>query len=265
MKEFNAMRDLTDQERANLGASELRALAREAEAMRFEEVRARGMVPDECGPEIPVAPARGPVRVFESRAFYPKGAEEFEVRRAGHMGRKTMARADAFDVMGARAKSRNARQPFTSDQIAIARHYRDLVERHAAAGVKCSSLEGRGGGGGGGGFMDAVLRDREEIDRLRTRVGGGVAIEVRRVRPSERGSRRAIPDLALVDMVCIEDKTVSDALKAFGWSATGKNIAAARKALAASFDRMMGPVRHRNVGFMRLDGAAHWPGADRGK
>lgn len=215
------------------------------EAARIAAAKARGRVPEQCGPEIPEAPARGAFRVFEPKRLYPDGKDGYEVRPAGYRGRAAIRNADAFDVMTAAAARRKKPSPFTASQVSMGRHYRDLVERHACAGVKCSSLEAprSGGSGQGGGFIDAVLRDREEIDRLRRRIGDGVAMEVRRVRPSQRGTRVAIPDRRLVDLVCIEEKTISDVLKAHGWTASGKTVTALAQALGRALDRMAGPVR----------------------
>lgn len=218
--------------------------AREAaEAARFEEVRARGLVPEECGPDIPEAPARGPFRVFEERRLYPEGEGGFVSKPAGFMGRKTIQIADAFDVMAAQARRRKAAVPFNAGQIAMGRLYRSLVERHAAAGVQCSSVETLGRGSGGGSYIDALLAEAEEIERLRRRVGAGSALIVRRQRPSGRGSRRSIPDLMLVDMVCLEDASFDKVLEHHGWCADGKNRAVLREALGKALDRMAGPVR----------------------
>ncbi|WP_323789981.1 hypothetical protein [Thalassovita sp.] len=246
--------DMTVEELANLDRADRAALQSEAEAERIEAVKARGFVPDEVGPEVPEAPARGPVRMFESVKSYPKGADGFEVKRAGYMGRKTLQRADVFDVMAAKAARHKKSAPFNPSQVAIGRFYRDLVEKHACAGVKCSSLESlsQRGGNGGGEFMDAVLRDRQQIDVLRRRIGDGSALVVRRHRPSTRGSRVPILDRRLVDMVCLEDRAISDVLKAHGWvtdgqSAQGKQITSLSVALAQALDRMMGPVVRSRV------------------
>lgn len=88
--------------------------------------------------------------------------------------------------------------------------------------------------------MDAVLRDREEIMRLRRRIGTGSAVVVRRIRPSKRGSRVSISDCRLVDMVCLEDRVVSDVLKVHGWSVHGETSRAVSKALGRALDRMNG-------------------------
>ncbi|XAT59264.1 hypothetical protein GN241_11100 [Rhodobacteraceae bacterium IMCC1335] len=233
---------------------ERRAAVLMAEQARMNEVRSLGFVPDAVGPEIPMAPARGPVRMFESMAYYPKGEDDFELKAAGYMGRKTLQRADSFDNMAAKAARHKKPSPFSPAQVAMGRFYRDLVEKHSCAGVKCSSLESvsQGGGSGGGEFMDAVLRDRQRIDVLRQRIGSGSAMVVRRIRPSDRGSKATIMDRRLIDAVCIEDSSLTDVLRAHGWvreghSAKGDHIKALATALAAALDRMMGPVKRGGI------------------
>ncbi|PIE15165.1 MAG: hypothetical protein CSA68_07385 [Rhodobacterales bacterium] len=215
------------------------------EVARLAEVRAMGVVPSEVGPEIPVAPARGPVRMSEMMSAYPKGDNGFEMKAAGFLGRKTLQLADSFDVMAARAARHKKPAPFTAAQVAMGRFYRDLVERHESAGVKCSSLESLShrSGGGGSDFMDAVLRDRERIGVLRQRIGSGSAMVVRRRRSSDKGRRVAIMDRRLVDIVCLEDGTITDVLDKHGWGDDAKLRIALQQALAAVLDRMMGPVR----------------------
>ncbi|MBT3142812.1 hypothetical protein KL867_17210 [Ruegeria litorea] len=155
-------------------------------------------------------------------------------------GRKAMQLADAFDVMEAKAARHGKAAPFTPSQVSMGRHYRDLVERYLSAGVRCSSLESvaQSGGSSGGEFIDAVLRDREEIEMLRRRIGSGAAIVVRRHRPSQRGSRSTIFDQRLVDMVCIEELTMTEILKAHKWSVDRKYVRDLKKALADALDRM---------------------------
>ncbi len=220
------------------------------EAARIDRVRARGHVPVECGPEIPEAPARGAFRVFEGVTLYPDGADGWRAAPSGFAGRKTMVQADAFDVMQAKAR----RVLFTPAQIAMGRYYGALFEAHAAAGVRCSSLEGRTdrGGSSGGDYIDAVLRDRERLDVLRGRIGDGVALAVRKRRPSVNGSRVVIADRRLVDAVCIEGKTLAALLAECGWTKTGKSVAVLRDALCGALDRMMGPQPRGGVRVVRF-------------
>ncbi|MEP4037225.1 hypothetical protein [Pseudophaeobacter sp.] len=212
----------------------------QAEAERIEAIKARGAVPEVCGDAIPNAPARGAFRVFQPTRLYPDGKDSYVAKPAGYRGRPALQRADVFDRMAASA-ARSKKPMFLSHaQVCIGRSYRDLVERHACAGLKCSSIEPTRsrGSGRGGGFMDAVLRDRQEIERLRRRIGAGSALVVRRIRPSKRGSRTSIPDQRLVDMVCVEDRPLSDVLKAHGWSVSGETSQTLAKALEAALERM---------------------------
>jgi hypothetical protein len=214
----------------------------QSEAARLAAIKAQGKVPETCGDAIPQAPARGAFRVFEPKVLHSDGQGGFEARSAGYRGRSAIQRADVFDVMAAKAARHNKASPLSHSQVAMGRHYRDLVERHACAGLKCSSIEAirTGDSGRGGDFMDAVLRDRDEIERLRRRIGTGSAMVVRRIRPSKRGSRVSISDWRLVDMVCLEDRALNDVLKVHGWSVYGETSQAVAKALGQALSRMSG-------------------------
>lgn len=218
------------------------------EAERIAMVKARGKVPEVCGDSIPEAPARGAFRVFDPVALYPDGST-YAVKSAGYRGRKAIRLADAFDKMEGQAR----KKIFESHQKAIGRDYAALFEKLDAAGVRCSSVEAmRDQFSGGGEYMDALLRDRQRLVLLRDRVGFGVALAVRRVRPSSRGKVGLISDQLLIDMVCIQDLTLSEVLKKCGWVAEGKraqgdHIKALRKALLSALDRMAGISRAGRV------------------
>lgn len=213
------------------------------EADRVQAVKDAGRVPDGCGDEAPAAPARGAVRTNDMQRLVAVGADGYVSVPAGHLRRKTLHVADAFDVMAGSAARNGSSAAFTPTQVAMGRHYRALYERHACAGVKCSSLEtATDGSGGQGSFIDAVLRDREELARLRVRIGVNVAMQIRRVRPSARGSRVQISDRVLVDAICLHDKTISDVLRDHGWVKKGDTVKAAQAALADALDRMIGHV-----------------------
>ncbi|WOI35027.1 hypothetical protein R1T40_09975 [Tritonibacter scottomollicae] len=216
-----------------------RHLRLKAEVDRIAAVKARGQVPEICGDAIPEGPARGAIRVFQPMSLFPDGKNDWVARPSGYRGRSAVQRADVFDVMTAKAVSNGKPAPFTREQVAAGRYYRDLVERHACAGVRCSSVEAlRSGDGGSASFIDAVLRDREEIERIRRRIGTSTAMAVRKIRPSKRGSRVNIADRRLVDMVCLEDKPISAVLRAHGWSVQGLTSGALRQALAEALGRM---------------------------
>jgi hypothetical protein len=71
-------------------------------------------------------------------------------------------------------------------------------------------------------------------------MGTGAAMQVRRIRPSSRGTaaRGIITDLALLDAVCLEGVVLSAILMRFGWAVDGKHRESLRKALSGALDRM---------------------------
>ena len=189
-----------------------------------------------------VAPARGAMRLVEGYELLAGGTR----RRAGAHWQAV----DVFDRMGRAAWLRHQKagglglfsDPFTPGQVAMARHYRGLVENHRAGGVRCVSLEtaGRTGGGAGGAFSAAFVTEGREIAMLRRRVGPGQALVLRRIRPSQRGSKSGIADLALVDLVCVDDLDLTAVLRRHGWAKRTGNLSALRIALGAALDRMQG-------------------------
>ena len=213
----------------------------------MDEVRALGAVPEGCGPEIPVAPARGPVVQFTPMKAYPDGENGHKFKPSGHLGRKALRHADAFDLMANRAAGKGKPPPFTPAQVAMARDYAALYEKHQCAGVRCSSMEAApdGGGGGGGEYIDAVLRDAERLAVIQRRIGNGVAMAIRRKRAGDQ--RVVISDRKLVDAVCIEGQTISAVMLKHGWKPRGKSVVSLIEALGAALDRMAGPVRSPRV------------------
>lgn len=252
MFDFDLVGALTEAERRNLGPAGMAVLRAEMERARLDEVRDRGAVAECFGTEIPEAPARGPVKAVDFVRVYPRGADDWEVKPAGFQGRRTMQVVDAFDVMEARARKRL----FTDGQKAVGRAYGALFERHAAAGMRCTSIETRTDRTttGGGEFIDAVLQDARQLALWERRVGRGVALEVRRVRPGS-AARSVLPDLHLVRAVCVAGQTISKVLDAGGWPKNGRMVEAARMALCAALDRMAGPQVRHGIKVMRTDGA----------
>lgn len=237
------------------------------EAWRIGEVRAMGAVPDNVGP-VPEAPARGPIRVTDMRKIVRTDSGGLRRVQDGFEGRKTMHIGDAFDVIEGKARTAYTKAanragragkdlpvyipPFTSAQIGMGRTYRALFEKYDSKGVKCSSVESLSGGGSDGdAFIVALLADGTNLARIRERIGSGVALSVRGVRPSTCNRRGMILDRTLVDAVCLQDKTMTDVLRAAGWvrvgqSAKGEHVKALTRALAAALDRMAGPTQsHR--------------------
>jgi hypothetical protein len=211
-----------------IGAMDLRVAALKASATLIG-----------VGP-VPVAPARGAVKVGPVWDVKAGGTR----RLVGHRAEL----ADVFDRMILSARERHDRSgsdapfapPFTPGQTYMARHYRALTERYSAGGVRCSSAEAGRAGGDGGGFMDAYMADGCELSALHRRIGTGSAMVLRRIRPSARGSRTTILDRRLVDLVCLGGQTLSQVLRAHGWSDDGKHRDPLRQALCAALDRMQG-------------------------
>ena len=197
---------------------------------------ARATPPEGVGP-VPVAPARGAMRIEVEKEV----VNGLTKRVLG----KRLEQADVFDVMIAQARRRQGDAagfvaPFTPGQVYMARHYRGLTERHLAGGVRCASLEAGREGGTGGDFMDAYLAVGRELDRLHGRIGPGQALVLRRVRPSQRGSRVRISDRSIVDLVCLAGLTPGAVLQAHGWSVKVEYLAGVRTALCGALDRMQG-------------------------
>ncbi len=213
-------------------------------AERVAAIKSAHTPPAACGPDVGAAPARGAFRTYDPIGLVPGSTER--VRSEAHRGegeaiaRKGVAVVDVFDRMMVEAARRKMPAPLTPSQIAIGRHYRALAEQHEAGGFKLSSLD-RTGGTGSRDVMDVRLAERCELVELRNRIGTGVAMKVRRVRPSVRGVvNRLIHDISLIDCVCLRDMTLTEALRSFGWSSRAGNALAVRAALCGALDRMAG-------------------------
>ncbi len=215
-------------------------------------VEAAGMPPKECSSEVPSAPARGALAEFREGYWHEKNGDA-QWRdlpyRSGCAGRTR----DIFDLMTDQATRRRGAAPFTVAQVGAARDYRALHERVQSAGVKCSSAFGvQVRGQGRVDFMDAYIRDTERLAMFHAAIGRVIAKDMRRV-SSDKAQRVIITDdslasarkriitvRALVDDVCIKERSLSDVLKAHGWSVTGKNRKTLRSALCAALGRMQG-------------------------
>ena len=218
-----------------------------AEAARVAEILDRATPPEEMA-AAPVAPARGTMRLVPNWVVSSGGTR---LRDGAHW-----EEACALCQMVERARRRHEAAgdgqpfvaPFTPGQIAIAAEYRVLTERHAAGGVRCASLEAlrAARGGSGGEFIDAYIEVGQELARLHRRIGDGLAMELRRIRPSSRGSRISISARRLVDMVCLGGQSVDEVLSAHGWNVDGSTRLAGRKALSSVLDRMIG-YREKNA------------------
>lgn len=217
----------------------------------LDRILAGAAVPLECGPEIIPAPARGRIlavvpvetrRDAEAVAKAPDEASADECwtwEACGHKGRMAVRALDQFEAMNKRARRAGLPDEFTPPQVEAARLYRAMIEKHSAGAVKCVSLEAQGGGGGGG-FIDAYLDTGRMITAMSNAIGGGAALELRRVRPSDRGNAgaRIIRAKVLVDAVCLYDEPLSAILAAFGWSDSARNRDALKASLWAALGRL---------------------------
>lgn len=211
------------------------------ETARVEAIKAQ-WTPPEAMAAAPMAPAAG------AKVLVP----EYEVS-VGGVRRRVSAHwreADVFDAMERAAQIAHAKRdgeaafvaPFSPGQVHMARYYLTLTEHHAVGGMRCASLEAGRTGGSGGSFMDAFLHEGDQLRWLHGRIGAGVAMSVRRVRPSTRGPGKAgvISDRALVDGVCLGQMDLNAVLRRHGWSPDGHHRKALRLALGAALDRMQG-------------------------
>ena len=211
-----------------------------AERHRCDAMIEDATPPAECGWLIPAAPARGAFEVFMPQAIV-RGSEGI-IEPTGHAGRHAVRAADVFDRMLVSARRRKQDAPLTPGQVAIGRCYRDLAEILASDGTKLSRLDASFGGGDSGSWMDRRLELSERLATLRRRIGTGAAMSVRRIRPSDRGDdqRGPIMDRVMVDMICLEGRTLDQVLKAHKWVLNGRNRKALSHALCGALDRMIG-------------------------
>lgn len=211
---------------------------------RIGAILSRATPIDGCGPAIPTAPARGPQVLVTPVAIVPDAKDKsgWSTVDVGWRGFKATRAMDVFDDLAMRAAKRGVSNPFTPQQVAVARLYRDLVERHSAGGMRCISGETRvsTGPSTGGEFIDAFIEVGRRIAWLRNRIGPGVAMSVRRVRPSARGGMTAgiIHDRTLVDAICLHGKSFRSVLEVHGWAYDGKRVGTLMQGLGATLDRM---------------------------
>ena len=228
-------------------------IATDAAAVQARLISAQ---PPEGMEAAPVAPARGAMRFADNVAAADEplllsNRGEWQVR-AVFDGQRWEGDCRLSD-MNAQAWRAHVKAggdeagfvaPFTPGQIQMGQHYAMLVERYDAGGMKCTTIGGSTGGGSGGDFMDAYLKVGDELRLIRSRIGAGQAMAVRRVRPSARGEdavpRRGISDRALVDMVCLGGMDMTAVLEAHGWNEQTKHRVALRAALSACLDRVQG-------------------------
>jgi len=235
---------------AHLAATALRRIRASAEAILADAIgrlagsrragdeaaRIAAMLDAATPPEdlsaVPVAPARGALRLV------PNGPSRRDGRHGRMLDQLSIMCRQAWDLHQRRGGEAEFVPPFDPAQIAMALRYQELVERHASAGVKCASAEVRAvaRSGGDGDFMSAFLSESRELDTIRTRIGPGLALEVRRGGPG----RRDITTRTLVDAVCLHGRDLTAVLKGHGWAKKTDSLMTLRRALAAALDRMQG-------------------------
>jgi hypothetical protein len=224
----------------------LRSIARElglpppllSEADRMADLKAQAVAPESCGPDMPMAPARGKLVAVKPMAMQ-MGEEGPVPVHTGWRGRDAARALDVWDTMARQARRAGGADPFTAAQVAAGRAYGALVERHEARGLRGVSVEtmmaGRGGPGVGG-LSEAVLKEGRRLDALRRAIGDGLALEVQRV---SRRARGVLTVRALVDGICVEGLAIGPQLRRAGWSDRKTDVlAAARDAVARALDRM---------------------------
>lgn len=208
-----------------------------SEADRLAYLKARAEAPESCGPEIPVAPAKGEMLAVPPMAMQ-MGEDGPVLVHVGFRGRDAARALDVWDEMARQALRAGGEEPFTRAQVAAGRAYGALVERHSARGLRGISAEtmmaGRGGQGGDG-FLEALLAEGARLDAIVQAIGDGVALEVRRV---SRRARGVVTVRALVDGLCLEGRTLAGQLRRAGWDTNGATIEAARDKVAQALDRM---------------------------
>jgi hypothetical protein len=262
---FTAHEAMVIRVHARMVAMDPRALAwgtlREDE--RLCVVRDAGAVPGACGDAAPVAPARGPVRVFDFMGSYPATDGGSVLKPAGFGGRRSLQCVDVFDRMRVQAARRGAGSLLTDSHVGMGRIYGGLLRDRDAGAIRCVSLEASSGGGGGSreGFTDHRLALSRRIDLLQGRAAAGDGLVVRRSGARARGN---IPARVIVDAVCWHDQDISAVLARHGWCVKGDTVRAATAVLAAALDRMIGPVRGGIVGATFGDGCVPMMDENRG-
>ncbi|WP_423212264.1 hypothetical protein [Paracoccus yeei] len=213
-----------------------------AERHRCDAMIEDATPPEECGWLIPSAPARGAFEVFMPQAMVQGSDGKWARQPTGHAGRHAVRSADVFDRMLVSARRRKQAAPLTPGQVAMGRRYRDLAELLSSDGTKLSRLDASFGGGDSGGWMDRRLELSDQVRRIHRAIGNGMALSVRRIRPSNRGAdqRGPIMDRVMVDMVCLEGRTLDQVLVAHGWTPDGRTRKAVWEALCGALDRMIG-------------------------
>jgi hypothetical protein len=196
---------------------------------------ARATPPEACGTEMPVAPARGPVRPFMPVEVHLTDAGNWRETKVGHddgTGPRHAARVrDVFDRLGHR---------LTPGQVETGRRYRDLIEAVQSSDMRAVRLDGAGGGASRDDVSERRAAMRAEVEAMQRRIGGDVVLSIRRIRPSGRDGRREVTLVELVDRVCLGDRTPLQVMLAAGWARDQQRQRGLVVALGEALDRMAG-------------------------
>lgn len=206
-----------------------------AEAIRLKAQRDASVPPSSCGPEIVRAPARGPVTTVAPQVMMST-ADGYAPQHGGFQGRDAARAEDAFDRMARQSQRLGHRPRLSRGEVQVGRVYAALVERYESSGLRCISVEAtRVSGSGDVGYVDAVIADGQALRRMRAALGDDPVLEVRR----ETGRPRLDLRLRdLVDQVCLGGLTVTEVLRARGWSARGASVDQVYRALSMGLARM---------------------------
>ena len=245
---------------ARLTGRPLADLVGMSEAERIDILHVAAAPPAALADSLPAAPARGAFRTYPIVIMEPVGPGQYRPRKG--TGVSVM---DAFDRMAGSAARSKSTCGLTLSQVSMARRYGELCRaiRDGASPRSCLDFTPKGAGGGLS-FLEVRLMWRDEITTLQNRSGDGIARPVRRIRPSARGSRAAIRDRSLIDMVAIDDLTVAEVLRRHGWARDDKTVRDLTAALADICDRMMGPAFRRRLSTCHYGAPSQWPEAEGG-
>lgn len=219
-------------------------LARLAQSARAQaELRRAAAVPVAASPEIVAAPARGPVRVAPQveTVMTPSGPRPRKITVDGF---HPVTCEDAFDRMAIASANRGRREPaFTVAQVEAGRAYRALAERCACEGVRgtLSSVAPSGHAGGDRSWMDGVIARGRRLAALRAAIPVAVVLCPRDAAAlAARTALRPVRVRDVVDGVCLQDLTLTEVLRAFGWPPATRYRERLRVALCAALDGMCG-------------------------
>ncbi|MEL6959820.1 MAG: hypothetical protein AAGL89_12800 [Pseudomonadota bacterium] len=208
--------------------------------------------PDECSVDVPISPARGPVTPYQDYHVVAVGAEDFEVTKIRYKSGAPARALDLFDKMMAQSSRRRDGPAFTMLHAMAARKYRDLTEQVKSSGLAASPVfSDKLGGSGKRDAMDAYMANTQRLAWMHASIGDAIAKDIKRkAKAIDNGGRivgevelrqigkRLITVRMLVDLVCLQEKSLRAVLMAHGWRDSGKNLKTLRAALCAALERI---------------------------